>query len=104
MAISQPGNNSPLSLEDAKENLSGFERASQEIEKASQKQSPEHKGLERVALTELQSDARPMPGMNYAGENTEGFLNDIPALLDSMMRCHFTGLRAQQDCFSLFVA
>ena len=58
MAISQPGENSPLSLEDSKENISGFERASQEIEKASQKQSPERKQIERPALTELRSDAK----------------------------------------------
>ena len=56
--MSQPGDNSPLSIEDSKENLSGFERASQEIEKASQKQSPEPKLAERSALTELRSYAK----------------------------------------------
>lgn len=62
MAISQPGNNSPVGLEDSKENMSGFERASQEIEKASQRQSPQHKQVERPALTELQLDPRPPQG------------------------------------------
>ena len=54
LAIQQPGDNSPVGAEDdAKENLTGFERASQEIEKASQIPSPR---TERAALTEVQPE------------------------------------------------
>lgn len=51
MAIQQPSGDSPIGAEeDSKENLSGFERASQEIEKASQKKSPP---AERSALADI---------------------------------------------------
>ena len=56
MAIQQPtGDSSPLAVvKESKENLTGFERASQEIEKASQLKPPQP---ERESLAELQPNA-----------------------------------------------